>query len=385
MNGYFVAVSGTLTNGVVLAFANANDGYDLSGEDSGLIRLITYVDGVGGEPATVGTIAYSAWSVTSFTGTDISAASIVHRDSRLPLFVELPFTEDVAFELQVNSQGYRLVWDFYGNLFDTGFWVSLFTPGTSPEDLSNVLTQYSLTWDFDTNTGTTDCPFVSFIGELPITEVFTASGTWTPSANIDTTKPVIVEAWGAGANGGVTDGGGGGAYAAVDMASVVPQISVVVVSQPDIGNSYVSDAEENVVPTVAALGTTTVGGVSGGCTGDVKFSGADAVTTTGGGSAFPYQDASGATGYGAGGTDGVAGTIPGGGGGAGALGARGEVRIHYSTIIIAESSQVVDHVETLTTDYTVFTGGIFISNSWVQNTIGISGVRCNDDINREDY
>lgn len=287
-----------------------------------------------------------------FTATD---DPINPRDSRIPLFIEIPFDDNNFVEFGLN----------WGTT--VSITISLTPSSTSilTVDINGELPQseFSLSWDSNTNIGTTDCPFVEWIGELSTTEVFDTpiEYVWTPPANIDTTKPVIVEAWGSGANGLVDaqlggSGGGGGAYAASDVVAVLGQLSKVSVSAVAGTNSYISDTEENVVPVVAALAVMSDGGTAANSIGDVKFSGGDGAVHGdywgggGGGSAWPYTDGgdgsddSHGAGFGNGGDAGYStpasnGSIPGGGGGGGALeayaspvaglGSRGEVRIHY--------------------------------------------------------
>lgn len=85
---YEIVLTGsTATTGTVLV---VNTGApDMSGTATNDIALYDVEDMTYTLSSTVGTLTYDNWSVTSFTGSDISAASIVHRDVRLPLFVEL--------------------------------------------------------------------------------------------------------------------------------------------------------------------------------------------------------------------------------------------------------------------------------------------------------
>jgi len=123
------------------------------------------------------------------------------QDVRLPLLLELiDPDENTLFEAYtLDPEG-----GFYAQIrFDLTPFVFNLTIGDG-----EIQNQYSLTFNDTTRVFTTNCPFIDGIYELATTEIFTTTGTWTPSASVDTTKPVIVEAWGSGAN-GVSGAGGG--------------------------------------------------------------------------------------------------------------------------------------------------------------------------------
>lgn len=216
-NAYAALVSGTETDGVYIFWGTADD-LDASGLATTNIQIDTVASGASTGASNVGSIAYDNWAVTSFTGSSISAASIVHRDSRLPLFVELPKLEGVdrwanaALESSPNGWAANAASDlehFYVYFYDG-----------DGELLSTATSSFSLDAN---NTGITDCPFVEWIGELPGRGVVSVSGSFVLPGNVDVAKPVIVEGWGAGGWASVDDvsGGGGGGFAGVVLVDPV--------------------------------------------------------------------------------------------------------------------------------------------------------------------
>lgn len=374
----------------------------------------------------------SIW--VKFTATDDPTNP---RDPRLPKLLELPLVDgwETAWERpdMPNLFGFQVTADYdgvYSEAESPVLKIGLWNVGTTGTNAS--WGTYSLTLDAN-NVGTTDCPFVEWIGELTEVDTFTESDTWTSPANIDTTKPVIVEAWGSGGNGlsgggepGLEtggSGGGGGAYASTDFFDVIGDYAnwqVVVDTAGNGVNSNFTDSPDGITELLtAASASENAGGLDSNSVGDVIFSGGNGqdgngVGGGGGAGASPYADGLDATSdigaegwgqtndYGRGGdgaqdlTPATPAFEPGGGGGGGwgtatyadgSAGARGEIRIHYSlqtasgdaeVIETIELNQVFDNIEL------VFSTGGKPSKRHVNSYSVISGVRVNTDINRVD-
>lgn len=416
--GYFLALSGDTTNGTILSFAidQATIPPNIIGEFN--VELTVMVDGVVSTTNIVGIIECDGSAVIAVSGPDITAATIIHRDSRLPKLLELPYISQAGKFYVAWADNSVAIQDFEASLDLLKFYLG---DGEVEED-------YSFSLDTN-NVGTTDCPFVEWIGELATVETFTTSGPWTTPANIDTTKPVIVECWGAGANGadGTTGaggaGGGGGTYASAEFSLRVYETPSWNVSVPSGGSgenvsfNYVGMINEFVS---AESGWEQFSGLAGG---DVSFSGGDGATGNGlyggagGAGASPFADGADATsdvgvpGWGVGEDNGRSGDgasdivaanvgfSPGGGGGGGfgdgsyqtgGTGAAGLVKIHYSLQVSSPSTPSDVEVETIelneiydNIEVTFATGGIPRKRGINSHSM-ISGVRANSDIDRVD-
>lgn len=148
-------VSGTMSDGFRLVIGRSSLAELSPGEQ--YIQLNEMVGGGVGDATTIGTITISLSYTATFTGTDITAASIIHRDSRLPKLLELPYDDGTHYELHVNST-------LGDPLFQIELWTDdVFYVGLGDGESS---VDYSLVWNSEDNIGTTDCPFVEWIGEL---------------------------------------------------------------------------------------------------------------------------------------------------------------------------------------------------------------------------
>ena len=251
---------------------------------------------------------------------------------------------------------------------------------------------YSFSLDAN-NVGTTDCPFVDWIGELSQCDVKATPGsdTWIVP-NVDTTKPVIVECWGAGASGGIgeadngADGGGGGAYASADLRPALTLFSNAPVDFY-VDNGGDGDATGLLGDYTSYCRAISGSGIVGGTVsyGDVGFAGGSgdigqpdgsgAYGGGGGSSASPVADGLSASGqwfadpippgagYGGMGADiftfATVGESPGGGGGGGygdgdqsigGYGANGLIKFWYALSSSSEPDSSGD-IKTITSDY----------------------------------